>query len=150
MVLLNEFYLVPWNHSNFRKLEFAKTITEVLQTLRRLKLSITVLSDGLGPVEGICDWFEAISGMNKLECIEIYLDMLFYEPGDNDWCRLEEVLLKSGWSELKRVSLTFNDQSTTYLEVAENFDADTLFPRLSRSKQLDFQFSADFSDDKYD
>ena len=153
--ILNEFYLVPWNHSGFRKLEFAKTITEVLQTLRRLNLSIVVDSfEGLGPLEGICDWFEAISGMNKLECIEIHLDVLFYKPHDDDWRRLEEILLKSGWPELKRVSLTltFDDQSTTEYELAKKFDADTLFPRLSRSKQLDFQFSAGFSipSDEYD
>ena len=92
--------------------------------------------------------------MHKLQCIEIHLNVVFgYEP-NNEWHRLEKVLVKSGWPELKCVSITvtFEDQSATPA-FERALSIDTLFPRLRRSKQLDFQFSVDFSttsDDEYD
>ena len=154
MVLFDEFYLVPWRSSDFRKLEFAKTIMEALQTLRRLKLSLIVSFKDLDTLRGFCDWLEAISGRNKLECIEIHLDVVLdYEP-NNAWHRLEEVLIKSGWPELKSVSITvaFEDQPAT-LAFERALNLDTRFLHLRGSKQLDFQFSiqtSTASDDKPD
>jgi len=89
----------------FKTCEFAKTIMESLQTLRRLKLTIIVLFPDQDLLVGICDELEEISGRNKLECIETYLEV-WYEDKMDEWHRLEEVLIKSGWPELKCVSIT--------------------------------------------
>ena len=124
-VLLDEFYLAPWY--KFRDLEFIKTITESLQTLRRLELSIMVsFEEYPDPLGGICDWLEAISGRNKLESIEIYF---YVTPSDyelNDtWHRLEEVLIKSGWPDLKCISITVassDESGTVTFERAPSLD----------------------------
>ena len=133
--------LARWSNFDFQELEIAKTITESLQTLRRLKLFI-LISFNLAPdpLGGICDELEAISGRNKLEFIEIHLDVFHYRPNIL-WHRLEEVLIKFGWPELKCVSITvtFVDRfETAAFERARSLD--TRFLRLKRSKQLDFQF----------
>ena len=82
--------------------------------------------------------------------------MLFdYEP-NNEWHRLEEVLVKSGWPELKCLSITvtFQDQSTiAAFERGLSRTRHTQSLRLRRSKQLDFQFSiqnSTASDDESD
>ena len=104
LVLSHEFYLGSF--SDFRDLEFAETITESLQTLRRIKLAVSLLFWDGDPLKGICDTLEEISGRNKLECIKIHVNVLFdYEP-NNEWHRLEGVFVKSGWPELKCVSIT--------------------------------------------
>ena len=93
------------------------------------------------PLGGICDWLEAISGRNKLESIEIYF---YVTPSDyelNDtWHRLEEVLIKSGWPELKCISISVassDESGTVTFERAPSLD--TQLPPFIKSKPLDFQ-----------
>ena len=104
LVLSDEFYLADNFH--FRDVEFAKTITESLQTLRRLNLAIIVLSEYPDPLVGLFDELEEISGRNKLERIEIDLEVGYEYEAYDEWHRLENVLIKSGWPELKCVSIT--------------------------------------------
>ena len=90
-------------------MEFAKTVTPSLQTLRRIEFNIGTI-DGVNddPLAELCDELEDISGKNRLESIKIQV----YVQTDEDcrtgteWGRLEKVLLKSGWPMLKHVSLT--------------------------------------------
>ena len=85
-----------------------------------------------------------------MERIGIHFDVeLDYEPND-EWHRLEEVLIKSGWPELKWISITvtFVDQSATAV-FGWGLSLDRQFLRLRGSKQLDFQFSV-VSDDESD
>ena len=143
LVPSDEFYLAPNPDFRLEDLEFAKTITESLQTLRGVHLTISVFGEQEDPLEGFCDELEGISGRNKLECIEIHLLVWYEYKARDEWHRLEEVLIKSGWRELKYVSIaiTFGRQYPTAFELAlQNFQHKQ-FLRLRKIDHLDFQFS---------
>ena len=146
LVLSHEFYLGSF--SDFRDLEFAETITESLQTLRRIKLAVSLLFWDGDPLKGICDTLEEISGRNKLECIEIHLTIMRYEyMGYYVWHRLEDVLIKSGWPKLNCVSITITfeyPRPSTNFQFPESLQHAHL-PRLRTIKHLDLKFSAEYS-----
>ena len=149
-------YFIYWlvlsddgNPSKFRDLEFAKIITESLQTLRRVKLAIILRFWVWDPLVGICDVLEEVLGRNKLECIEINLKMRYEYMDYYRWHKLEEVLIKSGWPELKCVSIviTFEFQYSeppTDLPLLIGSLHHAHFPRLRTSKHLDFKFSVEY------
>ena len=62
----------------------------------------------------------------------------------DDWCRLDEVLTRSGWFALRQVSLTIDavdcGRRDDELEVALHKLPQTQFPRLSTSKSVSFRF----------
>ena len=146
LALTNDFYSA--SYFNLRDLEFAKTITESLQTLRRVKFAVW-FEDG-DPLGAVCDELEEISGRNKLECIEIDVRVRYQYKTHNEWHRLEEVLITSGWPELKCVSITITSERVysgarglrppTPFELALKNLEHTHFPRLRRSKHLDLKF----------
>ena len=122
-------------------LQFAKTITPSLQTLRRLQLEITTPNEREDSGATLCDELEEISGMNKLESVEI----TFKVEGDchtvDEWGRLDMVFLKSGWPKLKHVCLAIVidrwwEMKATLMDLSR-----THFAGLTSSKNLDFQFS---------
>ena len=83
-----------------------------------------------------------MSGKNKLECIQIgFMVFSDYEP-NNECHRLEEILIQSGWPELKRVSIfiTFLGQSgAATSEWALGLD--TRFLRLRKKKTVGLHLS---------
>ena len=123
----------------------ANTIIPTLRTLRRVQLNITLGYLNEDPLAGLCDELEEISGMNKLESIEIQIKVPLGEKcrtGD-EWGRLEKVLLRSGWPMLKRVSLAifiFHSKRHGPFEKALK-RLQTQFSSLTSSKNCDFHFS---------
>ena len=148
-VLSDEFYLGQNPDFRLGDLEFARTITESLQTLRRVKLDISLYGGEDDPLQGFCDELEEISEMNKLECIEIHLLVWHEYKAHDEWHRLEEVLIKSGWRELKSVSITitFGGRYPTAFELAHQSFQHKHFLRLRKREHLDFQFSVENSND---
>jgi len=133
----------------FRAMELAKTITPSLRTLRRLEL--VILIDGVSdpdPLVGLCDELENVLGKNRLESLEIKIEVSTDEDcqtGD-EWGRLEKVLLKSGWPMLKHVSLdivmfVYSRLEDGPFEIALENLPQTQFTGLVSSKNLDFRFS---------
>ena len=133
----------------FRAMELAKTITPSLRTLRRLELVIFI--DGVSdpdPLVGLCDELENILGKNRLESLDIKIEVSTdrdCQTGD-EWGRLEKVLLKSGWPMLKHVSVAivmfaYSRLEDGPFEIALENLPQTQFTGLVSSKNLDFRFS---------
>ena len=92
-------------HVNFQTIELAKTIAPSLQTVRRVKLILTINGRGEDPLLGLCDQLEQILGENILESIKIDINMENECKLGDEWGRLEKILLTSRWPMLKYVSL---------------------------------------------
>ena len=129
-------------------MEFAKCVTPSLQTLTRMELVITEVEEDDDPLAGLYDELAEIAGKNKLESLEIEIDVYRDEdcPTGDEWGRLEKVLLKPGWPMLKRVSVAILLSSYNRQPLKENTDAlkklgQTQFAGLESNKNLDFQFS---------
>ena len=93
-----------------------------------------------------CAELEAISRKNKLESIEIMVDLRVSKDcksGADTWSRLEKVLLQPGWPTLKHVSLLiiiFRENVIPFKVALERL-WETQFAGLMSSNNLDFQFS---------
>lgn len=144
------FFSIAIDH-NFKAIEFAKAVSSSLQTLSRVHLSL-----GIGrlsrqdPLAGLCDELAEIVGNNKLESLEIEINMEASEDGStgDEWGRLEKVLLKPGWPVLKHVSLdiflwTFTQglNNLSSVGVALKGLPQTQFAGLTSDKNLAFRFS---------
>jgi hypothetical protein len=97
------------------------------------------------PLAGLSKELEEISGKNRLESIEISIDLQAdadYQTGDT-WGKLERVLLQPGWPMLKHVSLsiTINKETDSPIKAALEHMRETQFAGLTSSKNLDFRFS---------
>jgi hypothetical protein len=96
----------------------------------------------------LCDELDKISGKNMLNSLEIHIDLFRYEggeTGDEQWGRLEKILLNSGWSTLKHFYLHIIVYGSS--EDNDDFDLvvkelpETQFTGLTSSKTVNFQFS---------
>jgi hypothetical protein len=140
----SSFVFIAWNDV-FQELGFAKMVTPSLQKLKRVHLTFAMDVYHGDPLAGLCEELEEISGKNKLESIEIVIDLQANEvchTGDK-WGKLERVLLQPGWPMLKHVSLSITLYRKKYnpLKAALERLRETQFARLMSSKNLDFQFS---------
>ena len=109
-------------------------------------MSFVIYEDSADLLAGLWEELEEISGKNRLESIEIEIDLLAdedYHTGDWDaWGKLERVLLQPGWPMLKHVSLfIFYRADDSLLKAALEHLRETQFARLMSSENLDFQFS---------
>ncbi|KAF8968099.1 hypothetical protein BDZ97DRAFT_1800859 [Flammula alnicola] len=126
---------------------FARAIVSSMNTLKKLTFE-NIMDEELADVlSGLCDELEEMVGKNVLEDLEIFVFILpetDYETGD-EWGRLDEILGKSGWSALKRVSLeitiwTYGRPEDDDLERDLRALPQRQFPNLSSGKTVDFHF----------
>jgi hypothetical protein len=131
----------------FQELRFAEVVTPSLQRLKRVHLSFIIDEDSEDPLAGLCEELEEISGKNRLESIEILINLRLkadedYYTGDT-WGKLERVLLQPGWPMLKHVSLSIIicRENNSPIKAALERLRETQFVGLMSSKNLDFRFS---------
>jgi len=129
---------------NFRP-SLADMLRPSMQTLKHIVVKFDV-DDDVDPLWGIPSEFEEMRTKNIIETITIEIlvpPFRNYHPGD-DWGRLDEVLTAPGWFLLKRVSLAIEIVSlygrNSELEVELRKLPVTLFPRLSSSNSVSFNF----------
>ena len=128
----------------------AEMVAPSLQTLRDLHTIITIDDEppksNLDPLSELRSELEELTHKNILETITIGVIVgtdSSCEQGD-EWGRLDKALTRSGWSALKRVSLSIQLSSyeVGYDELAQALRKlpETQFPRLSSSKTVEFKF----------
>ncbi|KAF8908104.1 hypothetical protein CPB84DRAFT_1959299 [Gymnopilus junonius] len=119
-----------------------------IQTLKHVRVGLHIDDVDIDPLGGIPAQLEDIrqNEKNVLETLDIFV--LVQTDSDcrtgDDWGKLDEVLTKSGWPSLKKVSLTieiasFGRQGQTLDEALRKLP-ETQFARLSKSESIEFKF----------
>ncbi|KAF8968170.1 hypothetical protein BDZ97DRAFT_459281 [Flammula alnicola] len=127
----------------FSFLGFAGAIALSMSTLKKVILEILVNNEHVDPLPGLCNELEEIAGKNVLEDLEICVSVQAnaYSKTAEGLGRLDEVLGKSGWSALKKVSLDIYIRvpGTPYHDWVR-LSAQKQFPVLSSNKTVAFHF----------
>ncbi|KAF8956300.1 hypothetical protein BDZ97DRAFT_1925610 [Flammula alnicola] len=86
---------------------FARAVAPSINTLKKLILDTSINNEAEDPLFGLCDELEEMGGENVLEdmTIRVHVPSGRYCTTGDEWGKLDNVLGKSGWSALKRVSL---------------------------------------------
>lgn len=120
-----------------------------MSTLKHITLNIHVNDNYEDPLFGIPAEFEDMHAANIIESItiKVLVQMDVNCSVGDAWGKLDEVLTKSGWSALKRVSLAIEVASysrvpgNNALEAALRKLPETQFQRLSASESVSFDFN---------
>ena len=117
-------------------------------TLKVLDLTVSLYRHGVPPLAGLCEELEAMAGNNTLEA-------LFFEVGVDDRCtmdfigsniqKVENVLVKPGWSALRQVSIKLpfeiRGESAEMSEALQSLP-DKYLSHLPKLESVAFNYSA--------
>ena len=131
--------LVGWLHN---------ILSPSARTLKVLDLTIPLHGYIRLPLSGLCEELEAMAGHYMLEALSIDVHILNHEPADligSKLQELEKVLVKPGWSALRRVSFDVTITccfSTGSSEVLRSLP-DKYLSHLPKLKSIAFSYSTD-------
>jgi hypothetical protein len=135
-------------------------LSPTARTLKALELRIPLCDDEPTPLAGLCNELEAMAGRNKLEAmaLEIHVDGHETEAVIGSIIqKVEEVLIKPGWSPLKQVSFNISiacclvsRETSAELSKALQSLPDKYLSHLSKLKSITFNYSASVVKCAYD
>ena len=117
-------------------------------TLKVLDLTVFLYRFCTPPLAGLCEEFEAMSGRNKVEALFFEVKVDAHESEDfigSVIQKVEEVLVRPGWSALKQVSFKISCLSRANRAKAEalRYLPDEYLRRLSKLQSIAFTYSVD-------
>ncbi|KAF8152604.1 hypothetical protein B0H34DRAFT_726787 [Crassisporium funariophilum] len=143
--LTHAYFLVPFPSLTLDGL--AEMVAPSMNTLKNICLDLCI-DDLFGddPFSGLCAELDQMNGRNIIETIQIgiFLDTNANCRRGDEWGRLDSALTRSGWSALRRVSVSIHifkdERMNDDLARALRELPGTQFKRLSSWNSVDFEF----------
>ena len=127
-------------------------LSPTARTLKALELTVSLCDDEPTPLAGLCRELEAMAGRNKLEALALDVNVDGHETEDvigSIIQKVEEVLIKPGWSPLKQVSFNISiacclvsRETSAELSKALQSLPDKYLSHLSKLESITFNYSA--------